>query len=227
MVPFDRRNWFAQHVLVHEARLRGYLRRYFKASSDISDGVQETYARLLSLADDQLCAIRLPHAFLFAAARNVALEWTRRERIVCWDPMAESLTASVLDESPSAYDEVLAREERALLARAIASLPARCRRVLTLRKLYGVPQKEIAARLGISENTVEKHTANGVRLCAEYLEARRRGARRWNRAAVRPRADQEPDGQFGGARGQSVARPARPRRAEPGSARGVRALALR
>lgn len=171
MVEFDRREWFARQILVHEAQLRGYLRRLLKSRSDISDGIQETYARLLGLSDETLAAIRHPQAFLFTAARNVVLEWKRRERLVCRHPMAESVSSSVLDSGPSAYDELRVREELALLARAIAALPERCRQVLTLRKLYGLPQKEIAARLGISENTVEKQTANGVRLCGSYIEA--------------------------------------------------------
>ncbi len=172
MVEFDRRTWFAQQILVHEVQLRGYLRRFLKLASDVSDGVQETYARLLSLPDSVLGEIRFPHAFLFAAARNVALEWMRRQRVIFCDRMAETGVATVLDERPSAYEELRAREELELLARAIDSLPARCREVLILRKLYGLSQKEIATRLGISENTVEKHAANGVRLCAAYVDAR-------------------------------------------------------
>jgi len=191
MVDFDRQRWFAQQILVHEVRLRGYLRRFLKAPADVADGVQETYARLLSLPDRELSEIRFPHAFLFTAARNVALEWTRRARMIFWDPMAETHASSVLDDSPSAYEELSAREELDLLARAIASLPERCRQVLTLRKLYGLSQKEIAARLGISENTVEKHAANGVRLCAAYMYASRahtdtRNSRAIERSAVLP-----------------------------------------
>ena len=175
MVEFDRQVWFAQHILVHEARLRTYLRRFFRAPSDVSDGVQETYARLLSLPDRELSAIRSPHAFLFTAARNLALEWSRRERLNFREFLPETGTSCVLDESPSAYEQLGVRQELELLGKAIASLPTRCREVLILRKLYGLPQKEIAARLGITENTVEKHAANGVRFCAAYLEASLRG----------------------------------------------------
>jgi RNA polymerase sigma factor (sigma-70 family) len=56
-----------------------------------------------------------------------------------------------------------------LLTRAVARLPARCRQVFTLRKVYGLSQKEIAASLSISENTVEQHLAKGVRLCTAAL----------------------------------------------------------
>ena len=171
LVEFDRQAWFAQHILVHEARLRSYLRRFFRAPSDVADGIQETYARLLSLPDHELSAIRSPHAFLFTAARNLAFEWSRRERLNFREFLPETGATCVLDESPSAYEQLGVRQELELLSRAIACLPERCREVLILRKLYGVPQKEIAARLGITENTVEKHAANGVRLCAAYLGA--------------------------------------------------------
>ena len=178
MVDFDRRSWFAEHILVHEVQLRGYLRRVLRVPSDVADGVQETYARLLSLPDSELRGIRFPHAFLFAAARNVAVEWMRRQRLIFCDVMAETSATSVLDESPSAYEQLSARQELELLARAIAALPRRCREVLILRKLYGLAQKDIAARLGISENTVEKHAANGVRLCAAFMSGRERARAR-------------------------------------------------
>lgn len=222
MAEFDRQAWFAQQILVHEARLRAYLRRFFRAPSDVADGVQETYARLLSLPDGVLDAIRSPHAFLFTAARNLALEWSRRERVIFRRPLPEPAAASVLDESPGADEQLGARQELELLAEAIASLPARCREVLTLRKLYGVSQKEIAARLGITENTVEKHAANGVRLCAAYLGARERGsARAAEAAAPPPRA-----GAARRARGERLDRSARRSRAERTAPGAVRALAL-
>ncbi|GEM_PF-171555 len=213
MVGFDRQAWFAQHVLVHEARLRAYLRRFLKAPSDVADGIQETYARLLALPDHELHAIRSPHAFLFAAARNLALEWSRRERLNFRGYLPETGGTCVLDDSPSAYEQLSAREELELLARAIVRLPARCREVLTLRKLYGLSQKEIAARLGITENTVEKHAANGVRLCAAYLGALHGQA---GAATGEPRRR----------RGECLDRAARQRRADRRGEEPVRALAL-
>jgi RNA polymerase sigma factor (sigma-70 family) len=177
MVDFHRQAWFAREILIHQGQLRGYLRRFLKRPSDLADAMQETYARLLGQPDAALRGIRCPQAFLLRIARNVALEWLRRQRTVPCDLMTELSDTLVLDESPSAYEQLSAIEELELLARAIASLPARCRQVLTLRKLYGLSQKQIAASLDISENTVEKHAANGVRLCAAYVRADARGER--------------------------------------------------
>ena len=42
-------------------------------------------------------------------------------------------------------------------------------RLLTLRKIYGLSQRQIAQQLDISENTVETQVANGMRRCAAFL----------------------------------------------------------
>ncbi len=168
---FDRRTWFINEIMVHESQLRGYLRRFLRRSGDLADGIQETYARLLSLPDESLALIRLPHAFLFTTARHVAVDLARRHRIVFDRVVGQSDFANLLDERPSAYEELNGMQELALLAGAIESLPERCRQVLVLRKLRGLSQKAIAVQLGISENTVEKHAAKAVRQCAAYLEA--------------------------------------------------------
>ena len=169
---FDRQKWLVREIHCHEVQLRGYLRRFLNVPSDITDCIQESYARLLSLPDADLACIRCPHAFLFTTARNVALEWLRKQRVINRNVTAVPDLADILDESPSAYEQLNTRQELELLAYAVASLPLRCRQVLTLRKLDGVSQREIASKLQISENTVEKHARNGVRLCAEFIGAR-------------------------------------------------------
>jgi RNA polymerase sigma factor (sigma-70 family) len=173
MNPIERNAWLAKEILVHERALRGYLSRFFKNVADVEDVVQETYARLLSLNDSDSLAVRNWHAFLFASARNVALDRIRKARVVSLDTLAEMGSADVLDQTPSADEALNARQELALLLETIASLPDRCREVLTLRKLYGLSQREIAQRLAITESTVEKHVAYGVRLCAERMFAKR------------------------------------------------------
>jgi RNA polymerase sigma factor (sigma-70 family) len=175
MNPVELNAWLAKEILVHERALRGYLSRFFKNVADIEDVVQETYARLLALSDPASNAVRNWHAFLFTTARNVALDRIRRSRVVSLDALAEMGSADVLDQAPGADEALNARQELALLLETIASLPNRCRETLTLRKLYGLSQREIAQRLEITESTVEKHVAYGVRLCAERMYAKRGG----------------------------------------------------
>jgi RNA polymerase sigma-70 factor (ECF subfamily) len=173
MNSIERNAWLVKEILVHERALRAYLTRFFKNRADIEDVVQETYARLLGLDASASTAVRNWHAFLFTSARNVALDRLRRARVVSLDTLAKMGSLDVLDQTPSADEALNARQELALLLDTIASLPDRCREVLTLRKLYGLSQRIIAEQLGITESTVEKHVAYGVRLCADRMYAKR------------------------------------------------------
>lgn len=44
-----------------------------------------------------------------------------------------------------------------------------------MRKVYGMPHKEIASRLGISVSTVEKHLIKGVEQCDGYVREKMDG----------------------------------------------------
>lgn len=167
--PPDDTRWFETEVLPHEPALRAWLRAKFPALGDIDDVVQETHTRLLRLRrEDPL----RPHAvkpLLFTTARNLALDILRRRQIVPMEALPADDAIAFADDTPGIGESVSRRQELVLLAAAIQSLPDRCRQILTLRKIYGLPQKEIARQLGISEHTVEAQVGVGVRRCAEYL----------------------------------------------------------
>ena len=57
--------------------------------------------------------------------------------------------------------------ELARVAKLARSLPAVCRRVFTLRKVYGYSGKEIATRLGIPDEAVEELLIQAARVCAQ------------------------------------------------------------
>lgn len=163
----DTERWFAEEVLPHGPVLRAWLRARFPSLTDPDNLVQETFARVLQAhANGPIVAAK---AFLFMTARNLALDHVRRQNIVGIDALTETDALSVFDDRPGVSETVGRRQELELLTQAIQSLPERCRQVLTLRKIYGLPQKEIAAQLGISEHTVEAQVGNGMRRCAEFL----------------------------------------------------------
>ena len=168
---FNRQEWLIREVHVHETHLYGYLRHFLNAAPDIIDCIQETYARLLSLSDEDLARLRSPQAFLFTVARNVALEIRRKERLRSRHMSLLADLDFVADERPSVLEQLSKSEELQLLGQAIAALPDRCRTVFTMRKIHGIPQRTIASQLRISENTVEKHTRKGVEHCISFFNA--------------------------------------------------------
>jgi len=129
--------------------------------------MQEAFSRVCQAR--QTGVVATPRAFLFTTARNLALDRIRRHQIVNIESLAEIEALSVYTDEDGVAETVAKTQELELLTQAIQSLPDRCRQVLTLRKIYGLSQREIAVQLGITEHTVEAQVGVGVRKCAEFL----------------------------------------------------------
>lgn len=150
--------------------LLAYFSRALNDREHAADVVQEAYARVLALQHGGR-AVREPRALLFRAARSVIIDGHRRAQArseeVADAGEAEGVAARAADE-PEAW---LANKRAAdrLLA-AIDALPPRCREAFVLFKLEGLAQAEIAARMGISRNAVEKHVIAGMVACRRALQ---------------------------------------------------------
>jgi RNA polymerase sigma-70 factor (ECF subfamily) len=170
--------WFAAQVQPHEPMLRAWLRARFADEGDLDDVVQETYARLFRARERG--GVASPRAFLFTVARNLALDRLRHRQALRLEPLAGNEELSVLEEGEGIPETLARHQELELLTQAIQSLPDRCRRIFTLRKVYGLPQAEIARRLGVSENTISAQLTIGVRKCMEFMaRCRREREGRW------------------------------------------------
>jgi RNA polymerase sigma-70 factor (ECF subfamily) len=159
--------WYADNLQVHEAALRAWLRVKFPILTDRDNLVQESLTRVWRLK--QRDEIRSPKALLFTTARNLAIDELRRRNLAPVESIEEIDGLSVLDDGATASETVALKQEIELVIQAIQSLSPRCREVLTLRKIYGLSQKEIAAQLHISEATVETHVCNGLRGCTRFF----------------------------------------------------------
>ncbi len=157
--------------------MRAWIRARFPRVADGDDLVQDAYSRLLRAHASG--PIANPKAFLFVTVRNLALNQLRHQGYERPAGATEMDPLGVLDDALDASDSLARREDFQLLIEAIQSLPDRCRQVVTLRKIYGLSQRETAERLGISENTVEAQGAIGLRKCIEFF--RRRGHDRGSR----------------------------------------------
>lgn len=167
MTPDFSDHSFADEVQLHRESLRAWLRGRFPAIEDPENIVQEAITRVWRVhCRDK---VQSPKSLLFTTAQNLALDQLRRRQIATFETITEIEDSSVLEERPTPAENTAHNQELEILTQAIQSLPDRCRQVLTLRKIYGLPQKEIAAQLGIAEHTVEAQVANGMRRCAEFL----------------------------------------------------------
>jgi len=157
--------------LENELALKRFLRRFIKSREGADDLAQEAFLRAFAAESEH--SIASPKAFLFKVAKNLALNQLARQATAATEPLGDFEDQAVLEDSSQAAvdDAVDGRERLRMLARAIAALPPQCAKVFILRKMQGLSQKEIAARLNISVRTVENHVALGLVRCKAYMRA--------------------------------------------------------
>lgn len=163
----DSSRWFLTEVQPHRPALRAWLLARFPTLPDVDDLVQESLSRVLQARET--IPIRSARALLFATARNLACDAVRRQRVVAFEPITEDTDPAAFTDNTDVVATVSKQQELELLTEAIQALPERCRQIFTLRVAYGLNHKQIAEMLHVSLSTVEKQTALGIRLCAEFF----------------------------------------------------------
>ena len=163
----ERAIWLGRQVLPHEPALRAWLKRRNLGGLEIDDVIQETYTRLFQA--ESVAHIHDARNYAFQVAGSVVIDHLRRLKVV---PIASVPGLDYLEvgsEEPSPERQVIDRDELIRLAGMIARLPGKIRDVFTLRRVHGLSQREVAARLRLAESTVEKHMARGFLLMLEPL----------------------------------------------------------
>jgi RNA polymerase sigma factor (sigma-70 family) len=159
--------WFVEEVLPLEAGLMRFLNRRWHNSRDVEDLCQDVYVRVYEVAKKEIPRPAKP--FVFTIARNLLINRSRREHVVAIESVADVETLNVSGNEPGPERSVMAREELARLQAALEGLPKRCREAVILRKIEGLGRAEIAARMGIAEQTVNRHLTDGMYALAELL----------------------------------------------------------
>jgi RNA polymerase sigma-70 factor (ECF subfamily) len=137
---------------------------------EIEDIVQETYVRVCQI--ERTDKIRKPRSFLFKTAQNLALDHVKRAEsrlTVNIEDIGEANFGEVEQLVDETFDRVATNEEFCQFCDAVRHLPVQCRRAFVLKKVYGCSQHEIAREMNISESTVEKHIAQGIKRCTFFM----------------------------------------------------------
>lgn len=164
----ERATWLAEHILPCEPALRDWLRRRLSLRQDVDDVIQETYAILAGMAD--VSHILQPRAYVYSVAHSVVLQQLRRAQVVSIEAVAEIDRVAIVGDEVSPERMASSRQELARIGALIESLPDKCRQAFVLRRVEGYSQREIAERMNISENTVEKHICKGIRILMDSMK---------------------------------------------------------
>jgi len=163
----QRTRWFLRNILPHEQALRGWLSRSAPPGVDPDDIIQEAYTILAEM--ETVGGIVHPRAYLFQVARSVIMRHVRRARIVPIHTVDDLERLEHFDDAASPEQYAIDRDELRQLARAIAAMPHKTREAFILRRVQGLPQRQIAARMRITENTVETHISRGILFLIDWF----------------------------------------------------------
>ncbi|HTY04451.1 MAG TPA: sigma-70 family RNA polymerase sigma factor [Rhodocyclaceae bacterium] len=167
-------------MFAHKARVADLYQRYFTelvaflsrrvASRELAtDLVQDLFVRLLA-RDDLVAAVAHDRGYLYSSVRHLAAEARRspRWREHASDPRVEMES----EEAPPPEALIEDRQTIARLAKVVGRLPPRCREAFILHKFEHLSYKEVAAQMGISVGSVERHMARALGSCRAEIEFR-------------------------------------------------------
>lgn len=163
----DVETWFVREVLPLETTLMQFLSHNWRNEADIADIRQDVYEQVCEAAQE-----RLPDntkAFVFRTARNLIIDRFRHEQVVSIEAVPDLEAFEAAADVPGPERAAVARSELRRVEVAVESLPPRCREALLLGRIEGLSAREIATRMGITEQAVSKHLKHGIRALADLL----------------------------------------------------------
>lgn len=160
-------------------RLRSFVRQRVGNSDDADDIVQDTlyqFLRTIRIMDNPVGQVT---SWLYTVARNLVINHGRKHREVSLaDPahvrgrgyMAELSEVMMSPDSESPEMLMLRKMVWEALDKAMAELPREQREAIEMTEIQGLPTKEAARRMGVSQNTFLSRKHYGV----VYIRARLR-----------------------------------------------------
>jgi RNA polymerase sigma-70 factor (ECF subfamily) len=134
---------------------------------DAADIVQETFLRVMSRDISE--TIVDPGAYVRRTAVNLAMDVSRRRRLETKLFVPEEAAPDAPSQEATAEQSLDADRRAGLLSEAIDTLPPKCREVFVMRMHQELPQDEIARRLGISRNMVDRHLRIAIQRCRKAV----------------------------------------------------------
>lgn len=151
----------------HNAALLQFIAAKLGSEQEAREIAQEAYVHLLQLNHPE--AVSYLRAFLFKTAANLAIDRLReRGRRSHVTSMAE-VDFAVFELTPER--QVSGEQALAAIEAAVAQLPAKCKQVFLLYRVYELSIDEIAKRMGIGVCMVRRYIARSLEHIRHRLDA--------------------------------------------------------
>lgn len=165
--------------LANRARLVRFLTSRTRDPLEAEEIVQEIYVRLGQMGGQMAGGpIVDPLGYLHRIGLNLVIDRVReRERRARrehdWNATTTSyLGEDAVDETPSPFDQLAARQQHERFERVLASMAPGAARVFRMHRIEGLGHQQIAQELGISRKGVEKHMTTALRHLTKEFSAK-------------------------------------------------------
>ena len=153
-------------------RLCGFANKFLNDPEEAREIVQEVFMKIWEGREDIDPEDSL-QSYLFKIAQNNSLNRLRKLKVE--SRYVEILKLVYIDNSDfSSYESIFTRELSDNIARAISTIPPKCKRVFELSRMEGLKYSEIARLLNISVKTVEAQMSKALNILRlelkDYLE---------------------------------------------------------
>ena len=140
--------------------LLAYLKSQLNDAQLADDLMQESFARLTEHYPQG--KIQDSESWLFRTARNLLFDHYRQQQRRQTTAFSDEEMAHFPSGDPDAEQRVMDYQQVEIVIAQLMTLPERTQTIFHLSRFEGLPQTDIAARLGVSLSTVEKHLAQAL-----------------------------------------------------------------
>ena len=175
----EARERYAELVARHQRRASRIAFHYMRDAAEADEAVQDAfvkaYSHLASFREELPFEVWFTRILINGCLDRIKAR-TRRERWIA--PMPDGPSGErdfgerVAGRGPSPEDQLLSRERRERLARALSKLPERQRSVFMLSHYEGCTSREVSALTGLNESTVRVHLFRAIRKLRTLLADR-------------------------------------------------------
>ncbi|MBK5001676.1 RNA polymerase sigma factor [Pseudomonas sp. S31] len=153
--------------LAHREEIQEYLDRRLRCKDTAADLTQDTFIRL----SEQLGRSRIENvrAYLFSSARNLFIDYTRRQQHRKSESLDSDEANAVAQPSATLEQAAIANQQLAVLNNVIQNMPAPCREVFLMVRVEGMTYADIGARLGISPKTAYSRMVKALELLKQGM----------------------------------------------------------
>lgn len=117
-----------------------------------ADITQDTFVRVITATPEG--EDHNPRAYLHQVARNLSLDFYRRQRVVEYVDVPEEELKRIADSSPCSETVVYDRQRLAIVEQALLELPEQTRRAFIAHRLGEKTMSEVGTELGLSTSRV-------------------------------------------------------------------------